>query len=163
MARQPRKKKKPMILIVEDNPFTHRLFQYMLDREYHLRMVSDEETALIMARRARYDLVLMDIHLGTERTGLDAMLSIRDIEGYEDVPVIAVTAYAEHLGREKLLELGFDEYVPKPFTRRTLVNAIERMLTARKDRKGSGPRHERPTEAVLEFYRNYWNSWPEEV
>ncbi|QXD15546.1 response regulator [Rhodocaloribacter litoris] len=152
-----------MILIVEDNPFTHRLFQYMLDKDYHLRMVSDEETALIMARRARYDLVLMDIHLGTDRTGLDAMLSIRDIEGYEDIPVIAVTAYAEHLGREKLLELGFDEYVPKPFTRRTLVNAIERMLEARKNRDGTPSRHVRPSDTIIEYYRNYWNSWPEEA
>jgi CheY-like chemotaxis protein len=161
MPRKPRKKKRPLVLIVEDNPFTHRLFQYMLDRDYHIRMVSDEETALIMARRAKYDVVLMDIHLGTERTGLDAMITIRDIDGYENVPVIAVTAYAEHLGREKLLELGFDEYVPKPFTRRTLVNAIEKMLAARRDRNSATHQHDRPSETVLEFYRDYWNSWPE--
>ncbi len=160
MPRPAKNKRRPKILIVEDNPFTHRLFEYMLDKDYQIRIVSDEETALLMARRSRYDLILMDIHLGTQRTGLDAMISLREVEGYEYIPVIAVTAYAEHLGRHKLLELGFDDYVAKPFSRRTLVNAIEKTLTTGKDRKSV--QHGRPSDTVLEFYRNYWTSWPEE-
>jgi|GEM_PF-3505109 len=161
MARPPKHKKRPKVLIVEDNPFTHRLFQYMLDKDFQIRLVSDEETALIMARRAKYEIVLMDIHLGTDRTGLDAMISIRDLPGYESIPVVAVTAYAEHLGREKMIELGFDDFVPKPFTRRSLVNAITKALVAAKDRDSE--KMDRPSDAVLSFYRNYWNSWPEET
>ena len=69
----------------------------------------------------------MDINLGTDITGLDAVKHIRTIEGYEKTPVVAITAFAMKGDREKVLSSGCTHYIAKPFTRKEffeLLNSI---------------------------------------
>jgi CheY-like chemotaxis protein len=67
---------------------------------------------------------VLDINLGGKETGADVLRIARTLEGYADVYAIALTAYALPGDRERLLESGFDEYISKPFTRQSLMDAL---------------------------------------
>lgn len=116
------------ILTVEDNPDTQTLLRYMLKPHFSLVFSSQVDDALIQAGKHTIGLFLLDINLGEQRTGIDLLLLLRQRPGYEDTPALALTAYAMPGDRERFLEAGFDGYISKPFTRRELLDAIEKAL-----------------------------------
>ena len=79
------------------------LLKRMLGRLYDITLADNEQEALNLATQKRYDMVLMDINLGTKRTGVDVLDSLRDMDHYRQTPVIAVTAYAMPGDRESFL------------------------------------------------------------
>lgn len=157
---KPRRKRKQRILIVDDLPMTRKVFQYMLDKDYAVRTASTEGEALEHARLTRFDLILMDIHLGTERTGIDAMDALRCLPGYENVPIVALTAYGLEGAREHLMSIGFDEFVAKPCKRADLTRLIEYVLqeAARPNRPAVCRRP--PTNASDNLFKADWIRWP---
>ena len=116
------------ILLVEDNPDTQVLLSYLLRVAYQVDVVARVDEALAAAEATPYDVLLVDINLGEQRTGIDLLQALRTLPGYADTPVLALTAYAMPGDRERLLNEGFDDYVSKPFTRRDLVRAIQLAL-----------------------------------
>lgn len=116
------------ILAVEDNPDTQLLLRYLLRDPYELRIVTRVDAALQEATTGTFDLLLLDINLGEERTGTDLLGRLRGEAAYRETPALAVTAYAMPGDRERFLRSGFDGYISKPFTRKELLEAIERAL-----------------------------------
>jgi CheY-like chemotaxis protein/nitrogen-specific signal transduction histidine kinase len=119
---------KPCILVVEDTPEIEMLVEYMLSDFYEVATVSHEAAALALARDRRFDLVLMDINLGSARTGVDVMEALREMPGYRDVPIVAMTAYALLEDRTRFLQAGFDGYLSKPFTLQQAMDTIGQLL-----------------------------------
>jgi len=80
-----------------------------------------------------YDLILMDIQM-PEMDGMEATKEIRKWEMSNDgsvasrIPIVAVTANAMEGDREKCLEAGMDDYMPKPIKRETIFEMIERWV-----------------------------------
>ncbi len=118
---------KPRILAVEDNPDTQLLLRYLLRAEYTLEVVPHVEDALNAARENQFDLLVLDINLGEERTGIDLLMELRAMESYRETPALALTAYAMPGDRERFEESGFDAYISKPFTRKELYDALKGM------------------------------------
>jgi CheY-like chemotaxis protein len=80
-----------------------------------------------------YDLVLMDVQM-PEMDGLEATRHIRDPRSAVSthrIPIIAMTAHTMKGDREKCLEAGMDDYVPKPVIPRVLAEVLEKWLPAR--------------------------------
>ena len=119
------------ILLVEDNDDTRFLVESLLEDMFSIRTAADAETALQLVSDHTFDLVLMDINLGSGPTGADVAGRIRSMEGFADVPVVAVTAYALPGDREAILEKGFDAYLSKPFTGEELLASIKAALEGR--------------------------------
>ncbi|MDL5502971.1 MAG: response regulator, partial [Candidatus Methanoperedens sp.] len=71
------------------------------------------EEAIKMIENEQYDLILMDIEL-PGMDGISAIKIIKSKPGYNDVPNIALTAFAMKGDREKFLAAGFDDYIAKP-------------------------------------------------
>lgn len=117
---------RPKLLIVEDNSDTRTLLLRILRKAYHVRAVGTAREALSEMNVTLYDGLVMDINLGGKKTGADVLRVARTLPGYEDVFAIALTAYALPGDRERLLEGGFNEYISKPFSRHSLVEALER-------------------------------------
>jgi CheY-like chemotaxis protein len=118
----------PRILAVEDNPDTQLLLRYLLKPHYELEITSHVDDALQAAGKGHFDLLVLDINLGEERTGIDLLQELRKMPEYQNTPALALTAYAMPGDRERFRESGFDEYISKPFTRKELYEALKNML-----------------------------------
>jgi two-component system cell cycle response regulator DivK len=112
------------ILYVEDNPANLFLVKRVARMGGHeVINYIDGEDALANFIRDKPDLVLMDIQLAGELSGLDVVQRLRSI-GHK-TPIIAVTAYAMIGDRERFLTAGCDDYLAKPLPIPRLVELIE--------------------------------------
>ncbi len=112
------------ILVVEDNLDTRVLLDRILRGRYEVTAVGDARSALSAMAQTRFRGLVLDINLGGKETGTDVLRIARSLEGYADVFAVALTAYALPGDRERLLDAGFDEYISKPFTRQSLMDAL---------------------------------------
>ena len=117
----------PSILIVEDERIVARDLQGTLEKLGYAvcGLAATGEDAVDLALGSRPDLVLMDIVLAGEMSGVDAAMKIREVA---DIPVVYLTAYADDatLQRAKVSEpFG---YLVKPFEERELHTSIEMAL-----------------------------------
>lgn len=119
---------KPRVLAVEDNPDTQLLLRYLLRADYDLEVVPHYEDAVRAAKEGEFDLLVLDINLGEERTGLDLLHELRSMETYQTTPALALTAYAMPGDRERFEASGFEAYISKPFTRKELYDALAALL-----------------------------------
>ena len=112
-----------MIMIVEDEPHIGALVRTYLRRDgYETLWVRSGEAALAELRRHPIKLVVLDLGL----PGIDGFEVCRRIAGH--VPVIMLTARDEEADRVAGLELGADDYVPKPFSPRELTARVKAVL-----------------------------------
>jgi CheY-like chemotaxis protein len=119
------------ILIVDDNPVHMRLIEMILRTDdYILLKAFDGEEALDMAIIEHPDLVLMDLNL-PKMNGFEVIRRLKENPVSSQASIIAITAYAMKGDREKVLELGCDEYVSKPISTRELSKMITRILSQR--------------------------------
>lgn len=119
----------PSILAVEDNPETQLLLQHLLEPAFRIMVTDGIQNALDAARQDRFDILLLDINLSEEKTGIELLHMLRDHQNSPPTPAIALTAYAMPGDRESFIEAGFDAYVSKPFTRSDLMEVIESILS----------------------------------
>jgi two-component system alkaline phosphatase synthesis response regulator PhoP len=116
----------PRILIVDDEPAMVRGLEDNLRFEgYQTLSATDGRRGLALALSEAPDLVLLDIMM-PGMSGWDVCREIRK-RGL-DVPVIMLTARGEEEERVRGLELGADDYVPKPFSLRELLARIRAVL-----------------------------------
>lgn len=116
----------PHVLVVEDDSETRRLIVRLL-RENGLRATGacDSREMWEALRHAPVDLILLDVMLPGE-TGFDLC---RDLRGRgAQVPVIMVTARGNEVDRVRGLDIGADDYLPKPFSQRELLARVRAVL-----------------------------------
>lgn len=121
------------ILIVEDEPALRELIQRSLEKErYITEVVPDYDTAIEKVEVYDYDCILLDIML-PGGNGLDLLKHLKDLRKKENVIVISAKDSLE----DKILglELGADDYLPKPFHLAEL-NARVKSVLRRKHRDG---------------------------
>ena len=113
------------ILIVEDDRNIGDLVRQYLERDgYQVTWVRSGEEGLAELRRQPRSLVVLDVGL----PGIDGFEVCRRIRALGETPVIMLTARDEEVDRVLGLELGADDYVPKPFSPRELVARVKAVL-----------------------------------
>jgi CheY-like chemotaxis protein len=117
------------VLVVEDNRDTQLLLQYFLRAHCTLEIAAHVEEALRMATGAPFDVFILDINLGEERTGIELLQLLRSLPLHQQTPALALTAYAMPGDRERFLSAGFDRYISKPFTRQELLATLLDLIT----------------------------------
>jgi CheY-like chemotaxis protein len=118
----------PQILLVEDNPVNLTIMRHTLERRHvEVDCASSGRTALEMASRRRYDIVLMDLQM-PEMDGLKTTGLMRRIPGYETVPILALTATTSDDLRERCRQAGMQAFLSKPIETAELWAAIGKFL-----------------------------------
>ena len=119
---------RPKILIAEDNESNYLLFESILEDDYDLVHAWDGREAVNMYPDVNPDLILMDIFM-PHMDGYEATRNIRKVS--ENVPIIAVTAYAFSSDKERIMQNGFNSYVSKPVNADRLISEIQKCLNKR--------------------------------
>lgn len=113
------------ILIVDDDKTLCQLLtEYLSIEQFDVESVHDGTLALPQLEQHRYDAVVLDIML-PNISGLDLLQQIRKTN---DIPVLMLTARGEDMDRILGLELGADDYLPKPCNPRELVARLKAIL-----------------------------------
>ena len=119
------------VLVAEDNPVNQKVALKMLENlGVDTFLVDNGREALEALEREPFDLVLMDCHM-PEMDGYTAVQALRERErsgSLKRTPVIALTANALEGDREKCVEAGMDDYLPKPLLLDDLSKMLQRWL-----------------------------------
>ena len=118
----------PTVMVVDDYEDTRWVVRFWLERKgYRVVEATDGAEAVVKAIRDPPDLILMDIRM-PRLDGLSATRYLRARRGFEDVPIVAVSAYGAEEFRQTALDAGCDDYVATPFVPSDLEKVIRHVL-----------------------------------
>jgi two-component system OmpR family response regulator len=139
---------RPHVVIVDDDREIRTLLsQYLEKHDFRTTAVAEGKEMRRVMERSRVDLVVLDLML----PGEDGLSICRELRSRSQVPIIMLTARGEDVDRIVGLELGADDYVPKPFNPRELLGRIRAVLR----RAAHAPRDPSP-DTVRSFSFNGW-------
>ena len=122
------------LLLVEDNVINQKVMMGMLRslgfRSIDLASDGIEAVSMVSRKPLGYDLVFMDINMPV-LDGHEASSRIR--KAGINVPIVAMTAYALKGDKEKCLDFGMNDYVPKPVDKKYLISTLAKWLLLTKD------------------------------
>jgi CheY-like chemotaxis protein len=118
----------PSVLAVEDNPVGLMVLRHSLKgRPLNVDTASDGLEAVQAATARRYDLILMDLQM-PKMDGLQATAAIRKLPGYQNIPILALTANYSDEVRQQCQERGMQGFLSKPIEAGELWSAVSRHL-----------------------------------
>jgi DNA-binding response OmpR family regulator len=116
------------VLVVDDEANILLSLEFLMKKAgYDVCTARDGEEALAEMRKARPDLVLLDVMM-PKRNGFDVCEMIRANPEWKDVRVIMLTAKGRDVERKKGLAVGADDYISKPFSTREVVERVSEWL-----------------------------------
>jgi two-component system cell cycle response regulator DivK len=122
---------KGTVLYIEDNPDNRLLVKrVLLAEDYELLEARNAFEALAILKSVHPDLILMDINM-PEMDGYTLTAKIKSLPGFEQIPILALTANVMRGDKERTLEAGCDGYIQKPIDIDQLTRVIERFITRR--------------------------------
>jgi len=119
------------ILLVEDNDLNREVALGLLgDAQMSIDVAENGQVAVDMVGEHQYDLVLMDMQMPV-LDGLAATRAIRSDSRFQALPIVAMTANAMAGEREKCMQAGMNDHVPKPIDPEVLFGALLRWIKPR--------------------------------
>jgi CheY-like chemotaxis protein len=114
------------ILLAEDYKHSQIIVTRLLKKNNFedIVVVENGEDAVNMAKKEKFDLILMDMQMPI-MNGFEATEKIRQMPEYKNVPIIALTAFAMKGDKEKCLEAGATDYIPKPIDSKEFIDKIK--------------------------------------
>jgi CheY-like chemotaxis protein len=118
----------PAVLAVEDDPIGITVLRHVLKRRLkNVDCVASGREAVEAAGRRHYDLILMDLQM-PDINGFEAAAKIRELKGYSDVPILALTASCSDQVKEQCRAIGMKAFLSKPIDANELWSAVSRYL-----------------------------------
>jgi two-component system OmpR family response regulator len=133
-----RSRNEPHVLVVEDDAeISAMLTEFLAENGLKVSAASSAAEMHSVIQRARVDLLILDVVL----PGENGVSICRRVRAGSNIPIIMVTALADHVDRIVGLEVGADDYVTKPFDSRELLARIRAVLrrTAQAPQSGARP------------------------
>jgi CheY-like chemotaxis protein len=114
------------ILLVEDYKHSQIIVTRLLKKNNFesIVVVENGAEAVDQVKKQKFDLILMDMQMPV-MNGFEATEKIRQIPEYKEIPIIALTAFAMKGDREKCLEAGATDYIPKPIDSQEFIEKVK--------------------------------------
>jgi two-component system, OmpR family, response regulator CpxR len=129
-----------ILIIDDDEELCELVSEYLTVEGFEISCVNDGAAGLEAALSGEHDMAILDVML-PKMNGFDVLRSLRE---HSKLPVIMLTARGDDMERIVGLEIGADDYLPKPFNPRELAARLRAILR----RSGAEPDHEQGNEAV---------------
>lgn len=121
---------RPLVLLVDDDEFQHRLLAQVLDgMNLELILATSGSEALGVLRKRRPDLVFMDFEL-PDISGVEVTRRMKAVEQFAGIPVIMITGHSEKQIVVDSLRAGAADFVVKPFDKTTVIAKVQKLLGA---------------------------------
>src|SRR5215203_5519885 len=124
-----------VLIIDDDEELCDLVSEYLTVEGFQTTAVHDGETGLDRALSGEYDLAILDVML-PKINGFDVLKNLREKSG---LPVLMLTARGDDMERIVGLEIGADDYLPKPFNPRELVARLRAVLRRVNDTEEKKP------------------------
>ena len=121
-------KKKPLVMVVEDDPNSQMLVKFFLRDNYDTYFAVSVTEAKEKLDNQPVELILLDLSLEGQEDGLDLVRYLRKTKRWKDILIIAVTAHAFTADREKCLAAGCDDYLAKPYRKADLLEKMKQFV-----------------------------------
>ena len=121
-------RKLPNLLVIEDDADTRQFMRITLKKYYNVYTAENVAEAHDVLMSRDVNIIIADVSLGGEESGLDFVSEMRRIPRFTKVPVIAVTAHAFGSDRERCLSAGCNRYFSKPVDHAVLLKTMEELL-----------------------------------
>ena len=121
----------PTVLLVENEEASVEITKYFLKDLCNIDSTNNGKDALVMLMEKDYSAVIMDIDLAGTMDGIETTKEIRKLSKFNDLPIIALTAYAMKGDKEKILAAGCSSYMSKPFRRDEIHNRLSSVLSSK--------------------------------
>jgi two-component system phosphate regulon response regulator PhoB len=119
---------KKKILVVEDNRDISELITYNLEREgYEVACLYDGSQAVDFVTKRKPELVILDLML-PEVDGIEICRTLKNDPVTKNIPIVMLTAKSEEADVVVGLQMGADDYIPKPFSPKILVARIKAIV-----------------------------------
>ena len=126
----------PLILVVEDNPDMNAFLVETVSAEYRVVTAYDGHEGFQKSLELRPDLILTDMMM-PHMSGEELVRRLRKTPPLEDIPIVLLTAKADHHLHVKLLNEGAMAYLNKPFSAGELMARVRRLITERRRSQAS--------------------------
>jgi two-component system sensor histidine kinase EvgS len=122
----------PVVLYVEDDAHSRKIMQMLLKGRLklpHVTVFEDSTDFLsrVKALTPKPDVIFLDIHL-RPYSGFELLALLRQLEQFDNTPIVALTASVMNEEIEQLRKAGFDSCLAKPIDLATFPDALERIL-----------------------------------
>jgi PAS domain S-box-containing protein len=125
--------RQPKVLIVENDEGSKDITRLFLRNFCELEFAESGEETIKMVGQTNYDIILMDINLGVGMSGIDATKQIRKINGYKNIPIVALTGFAMRGDREEFIKAGCTHYLSKPFSKQSIIKLVKNIMNDKQD------------------------------
>lgn len=115
---------KRILIIDDDKELSDLLNEYLTSEQLSCDQAFNGESGLNCCKQKPYDLVLLDVMM----PGIDGLETLKQLRRFSKVPVLMLTARGEDYDKILGLELGADDYLPKPFNHRELLARVKAIL-----------------------------------
>lgn len=123
-------KSRATILVVEDNTDLRKFIIHRLNKRYNILEAGDGRIGIELAEKHNPDVIISDVMM-PEVDGLELCATIKNNLATSHIPVILLTAKTAIESRIQGLEVGADDYLPKPFNFELLEARIQNLITSR--------------------------------
>jgi DNA-binding response OmpR family regulator len=116
-----------ILMIEDDESLSAMLEEYLAPLGFDLSARPNAQTGLVALAESHYDALILDVML-PDADGFDLC---RQVRSHSDIPILILTARGDETDRIVGLELGADDYLPKPFNPRELLARLRAILRRR--------------------------------
>ncbi len=141
----PEQRSEHILVVDDDARIRQMLLRYFEDEGYRVSAVANGAGMRDCLRKSTVDIILLDLGLAG---GEDGLTLAREIRSHSDVPIIMLTGRDDVVDRVVGLEIGADDYIPKPFH---LREVLARLRTVLRRRQPSHPGTVIESEPILRF------------